>query len=61
MTLTPQVQTLVDQLVQQLGLQATRPESLEIHFDKDGVVQQVKPRLNFRRNVLDGERKACST
>jgi len=48
-TLTPQVQTLVDQIVQQLGLQGVRPSSLEINLDRDGIVQDVKPKLTFRR------------
>lgn len=54
MSLPPAVQTLVDQLIQQLGLHAMRPESLSIHFDREGVVQAVKPQLSYRRvNALD--------
>ncbi len=49
MSLPPQAQTLVDQLVQVLGLQALPLESLQIHFDKDRVAQAVKPQLNYRR------------
>lgn len=58
MSLPPQAQTLVDQLVNLLGLQALRPESLEIHFDRQGIVQAVKPQLNFKRQrpVDNGEK-----
>lgn len=51
---------MVDQIIQQLGLHAIRPESLEIHFDRDGVVQQIKPCLSFRRTkAVDGAAKTC--
>lgn len=49
MTLPPQVQTLVDQIVQAMGLHATRPSALEINLDGDGIVQDVKPKLVYRR------------
>jgi len=48
-TLPAQVQVLVDQIVQSMGLQAIRPSSLEINLDGDGIVQDVKPRLVYRR------------
>lgn len=49
MALPPQVQTLADQMIQVLGLQALRPESIEIHFDPHGLVRVVRPRLAFHR------------
>ncbi len=49
MTLPVSVQTLVSQIVQELGLQALRPSSLEINLSKDGLVQDVKPVLRFTR------------
>ena len=49
MILPPTVQTLVDQLVQVMGLHATRPSALEINLDSDGIVQDVKPKLVYRR------------
>lgn len=49
MSLPPQVQTLVDQIVQQLGLQALKPSALEINLDREGIVQDVKPVLMFKR------------
>lgn len=49
MSLPPQVQTLVDQIVQHLGLQALRPSGIEINLDGEGIVQDVKPKLTFRR------------
>jgi hypothetical protein len=48
-SLPPAAQTLIDQLVHVLGMQALPLESLAIHFDKDHVAQSVKPQLNFRR------------
>ena len=53
MTLSPQVQSLVDQLVQVMGLQALRPSGIEINMDGDGIVQDVKPRLIYRRRKDD--------
>ena len=47
-TLSPQVQTLVDQIVQQLGLQAHQPIGLDIDLDK-GIVVRVEPRLRYSR------------
>lgn len=49
MTLTARAESLVHQLVIELGMQALKPESMEIHFDKAGTPQKVKPRLNFER------------
>ena len=56
MTLTPQVQTLYDQLVQALGLQAFKPCGLDINADRDGIVQDVKPKLVFKRRKTDERR-----
>lgn len=55
-SLPPAVQTRVDEIIQLLGLQALRPESLTIHFDKQGLAQDVKPVLSFRREkgTVDG-------
>lgn len=49
MSLPPAVQMHVEQILQLLALQSVRPESIEIHFDRDGVVQTIKPRLSFQR------------
>lgn len=54
MTLSPQVQTLVDQIVRELGLHAIRPARLEINLDRQGLVQDVKPILVFRRSDFAG-------
>ena len=51
MILPPTAQTLVDQLVQVLGLQTIRPECIEIHLDGQGIAQAVKPVLSFRRKT----------
>jgi hypothetical protein len=50
-SLPPAAQTLIDQLVQVLGMQALPIESLEIHFDKERIAQTVKPQLSFRRKT----------
>lgn len=49
MSLPPAAQTLIDQLVMTLGMQALPLEFLEIHFDKDRLAVTVKPRLTFKR------------
>ena len=51
MTLPASAHPLIAQLVQVLGLQTCKPESLTVHFDKDGVAQAVKPVLNYRREA----------
>lgn len=56
MTLPPQVQTLVDQIVQAIGLHATRPSALEINLDAQGIVQDVKPKLVYRRGKMSDSR-----
>lgn len=48
MILPRTVQTLVDQLVMQLGLQASRPSSVTIDLDDAGIVQKVTPELTYR-------------
>jgi hypothetical protein len=48
-TLTPQAQSLLDQFVQAIGMQAYPIESLEIHFDKARIAQTVKPKLRIER------------
>lgn len=50
MTLPPQVQTLVDQIVNVMGLQAMSPIGLDIDIDPScGIVTRVEPRLRFSR------------
>lgn len=49
MSLPPAVQSLVSQIVTELGLQALKPSALEINLDRDGTVQDVKPKLVFKR------------
>lgn len=49
-TLPPQIQTLVDQMVRAMGLHATQPASIEINMDRDGIVQDVKPKLVYRKS-----------
>ena len=54
MSLPPQVQTLVDQIVQTLGMQACRPTGIRIVLDDRGIVQMVTPELTFRaQKTLD--------
>lgn len=54
MTLSDKVQTLVDQMVQELGMQSMRPSGLRIAFDDQGIVQCVTPEVTFRKQkVLD--------
>jgi len=53
MSLPPAAEALVAQLVQALGLQALPLEFLEVHFDKDGVAQKVKPKLSFERRKTE--------
>jgi hypothetical protein len=55
MSLPPQAEALVCQLVQALGLQSLPLEFLEIHFDKDGVAQKVKPKLTYERRKAPRE------
>lgn len=49
MTLPASVQMHVDQIVQLLGLQAIRPSAIEINMDREGIVQDVKPLIVFKR------------
>ena len=49
MRLPPQVQALVDQLVRVLDLHELQPSALEINIDREGIVQDVKPKLIYRR------------
>ena len=53
MTLPPEAQPIIDQLLRVLGLRQFRPEMLEVHFDRDGIAQDVKPTLGFRRRKTD--------
>lgn len=60
MNLPPEVQTLVDQMRQAMGWQAWPVQSIEIHLDRDGLAQDVKPTLSYRRaKVLDGAKKSA--
>lgn len=48
MSLSPRVQTLVDQIVLELGFPSgMRPIGLEIDMDDLGIVHRVYPRLKF--------------
>jgi hypothetical protein len=47
-SLSPRVQSLVDQIVQELGMQAIRPSSIRVDLDDRGIVQRVTPELTFR-------------
>lgn len=53
MSLPPQVQSLVDQIVQQLGMQACRPTAIRIDMDHAGIVQKVTPEMTFRLDKRD--------
>ena len=55
MSLPPQVQTLVDQIVQTLGMQACRPSGIRIDLDNQGIVQKVTPEVTFRLDKRDSE------
>lgn len=58
MTLPVEVQSLVDQIVRAMGLHAIRPSAIEINMDRDGIVQDVKPKLVYKREkALDNGRK----
>jgi hypothetical protein len=48
-SLPPSIQSLYDQMVQALQLQALKPCGLDINVDGDGIVQDVKPKLVYRR------------
>lgn len=48
MTLSPKVQSLVDLLIQELGLQATNPSAIRIVLDDHRMVQLVVPEISFR-------------
>lgn len=52
MTLSPKMQSLVDQLVQELGLQGMRPSGIEIHLDNDGFAMRISPMLVYRRERI---------
>jgi hypothetical protein len=47
-SLPPQVQSLVDQMIQVMGLQACRPSSIRIAIDDHGNVQLVTPEISYR-------------
>lgn len=49
MSLPPQVQTLVDQIVSVMGLHPFHVSGLEINMDREGLVQDVKPKIIYRR------------
>jgi hypothetical protein len=60
MTLPPEIQTLVDQIVQVMGLQAIRPSGFDINMDIEGIVQDVKPKLIWRRaKEVDRRKKSA--
>lgn len=49
MSLPPEAQTLVSQLVTVLGLQRFGAMHIEINIDRDRLVQDIKPTPIFRR------------
>lgn len=49
MTLPARAQTLVDELVQLLNLQTTRPSKIAINLDDAGLVQAITPKIVYRR------------
>lgn len=52
MNFPPAVQTLVDQIVQQLGFPSgMRPIGLDIDMDDLGVVHRIEPRLRFKADA----------
>ena len=53
MTLPPKVQPLIDELRRVLGLHPFDVTGFEINLDRDGVVQDVKPKLQYRRVRVD--------
>lgn len=49
MSLSPRIQTLVDQIVQELGFPSgMRPIGLDIDLDDQGLLQRIEPRLRFK-------------
>ena len=49
MILPPKVQTLVDELRRVLGLHPFDIDGFDINLDREGIVQDVKPKLVYRR------------
>lgn len=49
MNMPPQVQRIVDELVQALNMQACRPSHMGIDFDDHGVAFKVTAERTFRR------------
>jgi hypothetical protein len=47
-SLPPRIQSLVDQMIQELGMQACRPSGIKIALDDRGIVQVVSPEVTFR-------------
>lgn len=47
--LPAKVQTLVDELRRVLGLHPFDIDGFDINMDRDGIVQDVKPKMAFRR------------
>lgn len=61
MNLPPRAQTIVDELIQLLGLQALKPIGFDIDIDGDnGMVQRIEPRLRFKVKKSVDERKKPS-
>lgn len=52
-TLPPKVQPLIDELRRVLGLHPFDVAGFEVNLDRDGIVQDVKPKLIYRREKLD--------
>lgn len=61
MSLSPRVQMLVDQIVQELCFPSgMRPISLDIDMDDQGIVQRVEPRLRFSAKKRVDNAPACA-
>jgi predicted RNA-binding Zn-ribbon protein involved in translation (DUF1610 family) len=48
-SLPPAAEALVAQLMHVLGVQTLNPLIIELHFDRGGVLQEIKPQLSFKR------------
>jgi hypothetical protein len=51
MSLPPQAETLINQLLTVMGHQSGSVESMAIHFDKQGLVAAIKPTLVYQRQA----------
>lgn len=63
MSLSPRVQTLVDQIVKELGFPSgMQPIGLDVDMDDQGIVQRVEPRLRFSmKKAVDSAPKCAQS